>query len=98
MFLLKRFKNSGGPPESPAPPAAVPAMDQQNRLDRLTACEREVFQLLLQGCTMKEAAVRLNIGYCTVNTHMTNIYRKLNVNTRAQLILRYQSVKKEMNP
>ena len=77
--------------------AADEGKDLQTNLAKLTVREKEVFRLLLQGCTLKETAGCLSIGYSTVNTHMTSIYRKLKVCTRAQLIILYQHCGKE-NP
>lgn len=43
---------------------------------------------------MKQAAQRLGVAYSTVNTHTNAIYRKLQVNSRAQLILAYHRIVK----
>lgn len=58
----------------------------------LTPREHEVYLLLLEGYTLKESAKRLSIKYSTANTHMTGIYRKLEVKSRAELIIGYRSV------
>lgn len=58
-------------------------------LHTLTPREREVFELIVQGKMLKEAAAILGIKYSTVNTHYTNMYRKLGVQSRAECILRY---------
>lgn len=60
------------------------------RIAMLTPRERELFLLLLEGYTLKESAKQLSVKYSTVNTHMTGIYKKLNVNSRAELIIRYR--------
>jgi DNA-binding NarL/FixJ family response regulator len=49
----------------------------------LTAREVEVLRLVAQGLTDAEVAERLFLARRTVNTHLTSIYTKLNVNTRA---------------
>jgi DNA-binding CsgD family transcriptional regulator len=64
--------------------------EQRRRLALLTPRERELFLLLLEGYTLKESAKRLSVKYSTANTHMTGIYKKLNVNSRAELIIRYR--------
>jgi len=61
-----------------------------DRVAMLTPREHELFLLLLEGYTLKESANRLFIKYSTANTHMTGIYRKLDVNSRAELIIRYR--------
>ncbi|MPN05573.1 hypothetical protein SDC9_152824 [bioreactor metagenome] len=64
------------------------------RLTLLTPRERDLFLLLLEGYTLKESAKQLSVKYSTANTHMTGIYKKLNVNTRAELIIRYRDAVK----
>jgi len=45
----------------------------------LSAREMEVLTLLAQGLVKKEIAKKLEIGYSTVDTHVSRIYDKLNV-------------------
>ena len=55
--------------------------------NRLTPREREVVQLLAEGKTSKEVAVALNLSVKTAETHRTNIMRKLNLHSVADLTL-----------
>jgi DNA-binding CsgD family transcriptional regulator len=55
----------------------------------LTAREREVFTLLLTEDAPKQIARELKISLSTFNYHSANLYRKLNVNSRVELISRY---------
>ncbi len=48
--------------------------------------EREIIDLLLDGKSNKEIACELFISYNTVKTHVKNIYRKLEVSNRVQLV------------
>ncbi len=48
--------------------------------------EREIISQLLTGKSNKEIAAELYISYNTVKTHVKNIYRKLDVVNRIQLI------------
>ena len=48
----------------------------------LTEREVEVLRLVAQGLTNREVADRLVVSPRTVNTHLTAIYRKLDVSTR----------------
>lgn len=64
------------------------------RIALLTPRERDLFLLLLEGYTLKESANRLSVKYSTANTHMTGIYKKLNVGSRAELIIRYRDAVK----
>lgn len=53
--------------------------------DILTAREREVIQLLAEGRTSKEVAVTLNLSVKTAETHRTNLMRKLDLHSIADL-------------
>lgn len=64
--------------------------DQQPSLDDLngnvlTSREREVIQLLAEGKTSKEVAVALNLSIKTAETHRTNLMRKLDLHSVADL-------------
>lgn len=65
---------------SPAPLA--PAADV------LTPREREVVQGLGEGLGEKQLAARLGITVHTVHTYVKRLYRKLHVNSRAELLRR----------
>jgi len=54
--------------------------------DKLTARENEVMAQLVNGLAYKEIANVLGISVTTVNDHIKNIYSKLNVNSKAELI------------
>jgi len=53
--------------------------------DILTTREREVIQLLAEGKTSKEVAVALNLSVKTAETHRTNLMRKLDLHSIADL-------------
>jgi len=52
----------------------------------LTRREREVFQELLSGKTAKEIAEKIILSVRTLEQHKKNIYKKLEINSLAQLI------------
>jgi len=54
--------------------------------EQLTTREREILQLAAQGCTNSEIASRLYISPRTVETHRTNLMRKLGLHNHTQLI------------
>ena len=59
------------------------AGDSKNKLsDR----EKDVMKMVASGYTSSEIGLRLNISCQTVNTHIKNIYRKLQVRSRAQAV------------
>ncbi len=51
----------------------------------LTRREKEVCDLLLEGRTLRQISADIGIGFSTVNTHYKNLYRKLGINSRAEL-------------
>jgi len=53
--------------------------------DELTTREREVIQLLAEGKTSKEVAVTLSLSLKTAETHRTNLMRKLDLHSVADL-------------
>jgi DNA-binding NarL/FixJ family response regulator len=61
-------------------------------VESLTPREKETFFILLEGYSLKEAAKQLEVEYSTVNTYQTAIYRKLCVNSRAELIINYRDI------
>lgn len=50
--------------------------------------EKEVIGLLLQGKSNKQIALALGISVSTVEYHLKNIYKKLEVNSRTEAVLR----------
>jgi two-component system response regulator NreC len=54
--------------------------------DRLTPREREVLRLIALGHTSVEIARKLALSPRTIETHRARIHRKLNLDTRAQLV------------
>jgi len=68
------------PREPPAPAHAVPHNGPSHPL---TARQRDVLDLLVQGKTNKEIALALKLGEGTVKIHMAAIFRYFGVNNRA---------------
>lgn len=56
-----------------------------SELDALTAAERQVADLVADGLTSRQIGENLFVSPRTVDAHLTNIYRKLDINTRARL-------------
>jgi DNA-binding NarL/FixJ family response regulator len=57
----------------------------QTGLDALTASERRVAQLAAEGMSNKEIAQALFVTVKTVEVHLSGVYRKLEISSRAQL-------------
>jgi DNA-binding NarL/FixJ family response regulator len=55
--------------------------------ETLTDREHEIVEWVIQGMTNKEIAVRLGISDKTVKTHLSNIFSKLKISRRLQLVL-----------
>jgi DNA-binding NarL/FixJ family response regulator len=49
--------------------------------------EREILELVADGCTSAAIALEINISSQTVTTHIKNIFQKLHVHTRAQAVM-----------
>lgn len=77
--LLQRFDPSGA-----AAPHAQRRVEQET--ERLSQREKEVLRMVASGYTSAEIGNRLFISSLTVNTRIKNIYRKLQVRTRAQAV------------
>ena len=56
----------------------------------LTVREREIFTLLLSGKEPKEIAINLKITYSGVNYHIKRLFGKLGIQSRAELLVKYQ--------
>jgi DNA-binding NarL/FixJ family response regulator len=52
---------------------------------RMTKRERQVIELVADGCTNKEIAQKLHLSTYTVKSHVHNILEKLSLNTRVQI-------------
>jgi DNA-binding NarL/FixJ family response regulator len=72
-FVLDAFR------DAPVMPSIDPEIDQ------LTPREREVLRLLARGYAYKEIATQLFISIKTVETHASNVLRKLQLSNRHQL-------------
>jgi LuxR family maltose regulon positive regulatory protein len=70
---------------------AAPVSQPDPLLELLTARERVVLQLMLGGASNREIACDLVLSRSTVKKHILNIYRKLHVHNRAQLIVKARS-------
>jgi DNA-binding NarL/FixJ family response regulator len=78
-FVLDAFSSAAA-----APPAAEEEATDPG-LDLLSAREREVMQLLARGYTYREIGSRLFISVKTVESHASNVLRKLQLSNRNEL-------------
>ena len=63
------------------------ARNEAPKLPTLTAREREITQLLAEGNSSKEVACLLNLSTKTVETHRSNIMRKLSFHSVRDLVV-----------
>jgi PAS domain S-box-containing protein len=61
-------------------------------LESLSKREREVLRCLVQGFLYKEIAARLSISIDTVRKHLHSIYRKLQVHSRTDAVVKYLQI------
>jgi DNA-binding NarL/FixJ family response regulator len=60
--------------------------DEGKKLESLSPREREVFELVIWGCSNKEVAASLSISVKTVETHRGHMNGKLGVRSSADLV------------
>jgi DNA-binding NarL/FixJ family response regulator len=78
-MLLKQFRGAGTANANDGPWNGSPMAMLSDR-------EAEVLRLVAQGYVNKEIAQKLGVGSATVSTHIKNLYRKLAVHTRVQVV------------
>jgi DNA-binding NarL/FixJ family response regulator len=59
--------------------------DPSNSLEKLSPREKEIANAILKGFSYKLVALEYGISIDTVRIHIKNIYRKLKINSKAQL-------------
>lgn len=98
--MLWQMHESGAGPISPEIAHKILQMVQNNELTLiskekkvsptdffdLSAREKQILSLLVQGLFYKEIADKLDISVNTAKKHVINIYTKLHVNSRAQAL------------
>ena len=62
-------------------------MWRESRSERLTSREMDVLECVAKGFNNQDIAKALNVSEKTVKNHLTNIFRKLNVNDRTQALV-----------
>jgi DNA-binding NarL/FixJ family response regulator len=67
--------------------SSIPVSEVDPELDQLTKREREVLQHLARAYTYREIAERLFISVKTVETHVSNVLRKLQLSSRHELTI-----------
>ena len=52
----------------------------------LTSREKEILELIMEGHSVNDICLRLDISFRTVNNHVYNMYRKMGVHSRMEII------------
>jgi ATP/maltotriose-dependent transcriptional regulator MalT len=77
------------------PTVHIPSMKEltESVSAQITPREYEILHLLDEGLDNKALARRLMVADSTIRTHLRNIYRKLEVNSRIQAVNRAREVR-----
>lgn len=78
---------SKGKKEFPSQKHSALYLEFVNNIGKLSAAEKSVFNLYVQGHTAKEIAEILCLSINTIKTHNRRIYMKLNVTSRKELMV-----------
>lgn len=67
-------------------------LEKYPELSLLSVRELEVFSHLLTDKTLSEIAMELHISYSSVHFHCKNIYKKLQISNRKQILIKYKEL------
>lgn len=74
-----------------APEGNCPELDDSEKKERISGLTKREH---IEGYTLRETAARLKIAYSTANTHQMAIYKKLGVNSKAELIINFRNFRR----
>jgi DNA-binding NarL/FixJ family response regulator len=90
---IRELNDGGSPMSDQIARKIVQAFQQMGRSSRetenLSSREQEILSYLAKGYHDKEIADHFFISVKTVRTHLRNIYKKLNVRSRTEAVLKY---------
>ena len=84
ITLKKQLEKAS--PVNAAPETHLPVIPEDSNL---SPREKEICELLLTGLSTKEIAYSLKISYSGANFHAQNLFRKLGVKNRTELLLKF---------
>lgn len=91
LALVKRLVPTGAVMLNPHDvlKAALPAAERRLQPD-LTARQRDIVALLVEGLSNKQIARRLGLSHFTVRNHVSQVLRAFDLATRQQAIARFK--------
>jgi len=90
VSAIEKVQRGGAPLDAMITQRVMRAFLGQNNESRynLTQREQDILRQVASGLTTLEAAHKLNLSYYTVDTHLKNIFQKLNVHNRHGLVIK----------
>ena len=94
LFQSIREVQSGGAPMSGSIARKVFGYFQNQQpsaeAEKLSTREREILELIISGLSNKEIASRLSVSVSTLRWHLKQIYKKLHVHSRVEVVLKFR--------
>jgi DNA-binding NarL/FixJ family response regulator len=94
LFQAIREVQAGGAPMSGAIARKVFGYFQNQQpsteAEKLSTREREILELIIGGLSNKEIAGRLSVSVLTLRWHLKQIYKKLHVHSRVEVVLKFR--------
>lgn len=95
LFQAIREVQAGGAPMSGAIARKVFGYFQEQKspsaeTEKLSTREREILELIIAGLSNKEIAGRLSVSVLTLRWHLKQIYKKLHVHSRVEVVLKFR--------
>lgn len=90
--LVKYLQSGERTASAPAQPSMTNRVEQQCREYNLSKKEIEIVKLIFQNKEYKEIAYELKNSINTVNYHLKNIFQKIEVRSKSELIMKFMTV------
>jgi RNA polymerase sigma factor (sigma-70 family) len=95
LAALREIYRGGSPMSSHVARKVVQSFKEDDvvnhEVESLSPREREVLELVAEGCLFKEIAEKLGVSFGTIHTYCRRIYDKLHVRSRAQAVAKWHN-------